>query len=104
MLSPPFAATGVAAGPRSNYETSVRRSYPDDPDELEAWHLTDSLQRVTRDRLIHGDQHEGRSPLPFATHLHRRDVDVGVAQERPEPTHHPRLIHMVAYEDVPVGR
>src|SRR5258706_1932805 len=67
-----------------------------------ARHVAQARKYVGADRIVDGEDHHRVAPRRIATHLHARDVDVVLAQNRAEATDHPRPVIVAAHKESPL--
>src|SRR6267143_2593775 len=67
-----------------------------------AVHLTQQRQHVSFDRVVDGEDHHCAPPWPVTSHLHVRDVDVVLAEDGAEPSHHAGTVLMAAHQEAAI--
>src|SRR5260370_6213018 len=67
-----------------------------------ARHVPQARKHVGTDRIVDGEDHHRVAPRRIATHLHARDVDVVLAQDRAEAADHPRPVIVPADQESPL--
>src|SRR5712692_6893863 len=67
-----------------------------------AGHVAQARKHVGADRIVDGEDHHRVAPRRIATHLHARDVDVVLAQDRAKAADHPRPVIVPADQESPL--
>src|SRR4029077_8484353 len=67
-----------------------------------ACHVAQAHKHVGADRIVDGEDHHRVAPGRIAAHLHARDVDVVLSQDRAEAANHPRPVIVPAHQEPPL--